>query len=425
MRVPSALFLFLACILLALNPALAQEPSGPAAKSADYTALADPDIPIDELSHRTVPMTKEELKPLALAWQQVVKSETEKISETKIRLRKDPEADAKEGYKEVASMVEARMEVLERFNLVVSAYEAKGGDPELVRDLRTYREAILFSETVLASPKAILVAILDWSTRRDGGIAVMINFGIALLAVLGLLAVARMAGAAARKWIGRVPTISKLLETFLVGLVFWLVLTLGILLVLAGLGVNIAPIFAMIGGASFILAFALQDTLGNLASGLMIMVNQPFDEGDYVEVGGVGGTVKSVSIVATTIATPDNQLIVIPNKNVWGNVITNVTASKVRRVDMVFGISYEDSIPDALAVMQRVVKSHPAILSKPEPTLRVHQLADSSVNFVCRPWVKSADYWDVYWDLTHQMKEAFDDAGISIPYPHRDVRIRR
>ncbi|MDK9557917.1 mechanosensitive ion channel family protein [Marinobacter sp. M216] len=369
-------------------------------------------------------MKKEELKPLALAWQDVVKAETEKISEKKISLRQDPDAVYREAYQEVASMVEARMATFERYTMVVDAFESKGGDPDLVKDFRTYRDSILFNETALASPRAIFLAILNWATRRDGGIAVLKDIGIVLLAFLALLAVARTVGAAARKWIGRVPTISKLLETFLVGVVFWLVLTMGLLLVLAGLGVNIAPIFAMIGGASFILAFALQDTLGNLASGLMIMINQPFDEGDYVQVGGVGGTVKSVSIVATTVATPDNQVIVIPNKNVWGNVITNVTASTTRRVDLVFGISYEDSIPEALEVMNRVVSNHPSILSDPEPVIRVHQLSESSVNFICRPWVKTEDYWAVYWDLTHQMKEAFDEAGISMPYPQRDVHIK-
>ncbi|MBZ2168153.1 mechanosensitive ion channel family protein [Marinobacter sp. F4216] len=417
-----ALLLSLVCMITLAAPVLAQEEG--AKSQAPNEDLASPQIAVEVLSHRLVPMTKDELKPLALAWRDIVQAETRSIAEKKVSVFEAPDEQRKEVNQEIARMTEARMPVLERYAMVVDAYERKGGDPELVADLRTYRDAIILDETSLASPKAIFLAIVDWATRMDGGIAVLKDMGIVILAAMGLLAVARTFSAAACKWIGRVPTISKLLETFLVGVVFWLVLTLGLLLVLAGLGVNIAPIFAMIGGASFILAFALQDTLGNLASGLMIMINQPFDEGDYVEVGGVGGTVKSVSIVATTIATPDNQIIVIPNKNVWGNVITNVTASKVRRVDLVFGISYKDSIPAALEVMERVVKNHPAILNKPQPTLRVHQLAESSVNVICRPWVKSADYWDVYWDLTHQMKEAFDDAGISIPYPQRDVHMK-
>ncbi|PKP64621.1 MAG: mechanosensitive ion channel family protein, partial [Alphaproteobacteria bacterium HGW-Alphaproteobacteria-8] len=205
---------------------------------------------------------------------------------------------------------------------------------------------------------------------------------------------------------------------------YWVVLSMGLLVVLSGLGIDISPVFALIGGASFILAFALQDTLGNLAAGLMIMINRPFDEGDYVDVGGVAGTVKSVSIVSTTVATPDNQVIIIPNSKVWGNVITNVTTSQTRRVDLVFGIAYEDSIEQAQEVLEQVVTAHPLVLRDPAPVVRVNELADSSVNFVVRPWVKGGDYWTVYWDLTRQVKEAFDVAGISIPYPQQQVHFR-
>ena len=154
------------------------------------------------------------------------------------------------------------------------------------------------------------------------------------------------------------------------------------------------------------------------------MIYRPFDEGDYVDVGGVSGTVKTVSIVATTVTTPDNQVIVIPNKNVWGNIITNVTASDTRRVDLVFGISYDDSIPDAIRVLEETVGAHPLVMKDPEPTIRVNELADSSVNLICRPWVKTSDYWNVYWDLMHQVKDRFDDVGISIPYPQQDVHVK-
>ena len=156
----------------------------------------------------------------------------------------------------------------------------------------------------------------------------------------------------------------------------------------------------------------------------MIMINRPFDEGDVVDLGGVVGKVKSVTIVATTIITPDNQIIVLPNRNVWGNLIKNMTANDTRRVDLIFGISYEDSIDDALEILKQVTKAHPAVLDDPEPVFKVHELADSSVNFICRPWVRTEDYWNVYWDLTQQMKKAFDEKGISIPFPQRDLNIK-
>ena len=206
-------------------------------------------------------------------------------------------------------------------------------------------------------------------------------------------------------------------------MIYWLTVTVGLMFVLSAIGVDITPLFAVVGGASFILAFALQDTLGNLASGLMIMINRPFDEGDYIDVGGVAGTVKNVSIVSTKVITPDNQVIVIPNSQVWGNVITNVTTSDTRRVDLVFGIGYEDDIEKASRVLEEVAAAHPLVLEDPEPVIRLHELADSSVNFVCRPWVRSADYWTVYWDLTRKVKERFDAESISIPYPQRDIHL--
>jgi small conductance mechanosensitive channel len=155
----------------------------------------------------------------------------------------------------------------------------------------------------------------------------------------------------------------------------------------------------------------------------MIMINRPFDEGDFVQVAGLGGTVKHVSIVSTTVTTPDNQVIVIPNSKVWGDVITNVTASDTRRVDLVFGIGYSDSIEQAQKVLEEVVTQHPLILKEPAPVIRVSELADSSVNFIVRPWTKTSDYWGVYWDLQRAVKEAFDANDISIPFPQTDMHL--
>jgi small conductance mechanosensitive channel len=424
MRFSRLLIASIVCVLISTGYATAQDTDGTSSVPSDTKVTVNTQVPVEELAFELIPLTKEELDPLARAWQDAAKAETRAISNAQINLLRNPDAASDAAYRDIAQMVEARAALFERYSMVVDALESKGGDTALVSDLNRYRDSIFFNETILASPRAIFFAFLEWATRLDGGLSIVMDFGIVLLAFLALLVVARLFRGFARKWIGRVPAISTLLETFLVGVVFWLVLTIGLLVVLASLGVNITPLFAMIGGASFILAFAFQDTLGNLASGLMIMINQPFDEGDYVLVGGVGGTVKSVSIVATTVTTGDNQVIVIPNKNVWGNVITNVNASDTRRVDLIFGIAYEDSISEALAILERVVAEHPATLDEPEPTIRMHQLADSSVNFICRPWVKTKDYWTVYWDLTQQMKEAFDAAGISIPYPQQDVHIK-
>jgi small conductance mechanosensitive channel len=415
--------LIVVCVLAFSVPSLAQAPEPKPSGPQPAAALTNPAIPLNELAHRLVPLTKDELDPLANAWLEIVRIKTEEIAESQVELLHDSSAATEEAYQEIAAMVEVRAGLFERLSMVVNALESKGGDEALVAELRAYRNSVISSETKLASPKAIAVAFFTWLMRADGGVAIAKDIGVVVLVFMVLIFVSKSVQVIFRRWIGRVPNISKLLQSFLVGAVYWMVLTVGVLVALAALGVNVTPLFAMIGGASFILAFAFQDTLGNLASGLMIMINRPFDEGDYVVVGGTGGTVRSVSIVATTVTTPDNQVIVIPNKSVWGNVITNVTASDTRRIDLVFGISYEDSISEALRVIEETVRAHALVLEDPEPVIRVHELADSSVNFICRPWTKTSDYWTVYWDLTHRMKEAFDAASITIPYPQQDVHV--
>jgi small conductance mechanosensitive channel len=202
-----------------------------------------------------------------------------------------------------------------------------------------------------------------------------------------------------------------------------LVLLLGLLFGLAQLGISVGPLLAGLGIAGFIVGFALQDTLGNFASGMLILLYRPYDVGDMIEAGGAFGKVSHMSLVNTTILTVDNQTLVLPNSKIWGDVIKNVTAQRERRIDLVFGIGYSDDIPKAEKVLNEIVESHGKILKDPEPVVRLHTLGESSVDFVVRPWVKTDDYWDVYWDITRAVKMRFDEEEISIPFPQRDVHI--
>ena len=197
----------------------------------------------------------------------------------------------------------------------------------------------------------------------------------------------------------------------------------GILVAVSTLGVQVGPLMAALGAGGFIIGFALQETLASFASGLMIMIYRPFDVADYVAVGGVEGTVQEMSLVSTTLLTLDNKVLIIPNKSVWGDTITNYTGRDLRRVDLVFGIGYGDDIPQAMAVLEEMASSHPLALKSPALTIEVLSLGDSSVNIGCRPWVKTADYWSVYWELTKDVKMRFDQEGISIPFPQRDVHM--
>lgn len=386
--------------------------------------LDDPSIPLEDLRLRLVPQTVDELTALAEAWRSNARDATLAVVERNLELREAGDDATEEQKAAYADLLEARGAIFEKYGAVVSSLEAKGGDPALIDSLRTYRTAISVEETAALEPQEILVNILAWLVSPEGGIEFALRVAIIIGSVLGLLIVAKVVRAWSRRVFRRVPNLSKLLQGFLAMVVYWLVIAVGLMIVLAAMGVNITPLFALLGGASFIVAFAMQDTLGNLAAGLMIMINRPFDEGDYVTVAGVGGTVQKVSVVSTTVTTPDNQFIVIPNSKVWGDVIINTTASDTRRVDLVFGIGYEDSIGEAQKTLEEVIGNHPKVLNEPAPVIRVNELGDSSVNFVARPWVRAEDYWDVYWDLTRQVKEAFDARGLTIPFPQTEMRIK-
>lgn len=202
-----------------------------------------------------------------------------------------------------------------------------------------------------------------------------------------------------------------------------LTMFIGILFALSQLGISLGPLLAGLGIAGFIIGFALQDSLANFASGMMILIYRPFDVGDFVEAGGVMGKVDRMSLVNTTFKTFDNQVLVVPNNMIWQTVIKNLTAQRTRRVDLTFGISYGDDIDKAKAILQDVVDNYEGILKTPEPNIRVGGLGESSVDLICRPWVRTDDYWDTYWDLTEIVKKRFDEEGITIPFPQRDVHM--
>lgn len=428
------LALLLLASLWASEPVLAQDqaPQPPAQTEAQADtqaapqdpafdpALTNPDTPPEIFDMLLLPLTRDELAALGADWQGIVRDQTEDLVEARVAaLTGGSEPDAAR----IDTITRTREALFNKYSSVIDQWEKKGGDAAEIETYRTYRRAIAIEEQRTASIPTLARQAWEWGIDREGGLHFVIQAGVIVGALLVLGIVAGTVRRLSRRWVGRIPNLSKLLQAFIVMLVYWITIAIGLMIVLSSLGIDITPVFALIGGASFIIAFAMQDTLGNLAAGLMIMINHPFDEGDYVDIGGVAGTVKSVSIVSTTVVTPDNQVIVVPNSKVWGNVITNVTASPTRRVDLTFGIGYGDSIEDAQRVLEQIVEAHPLILADPAPVIRVNALGASSVDFVCRPWVKGSDYWTVFWDLTRQVKLAFDENGISIPFPQTDMHI--
>jgi small conductance mechanosensitive channel len=215
--------------------------------------------------------------------------------------------------------------------------------------------------------------------------------------------------------------IDPLLINFASSIINALLLLFVFIAALDQLGVDTTSLVAIIGAAGLAVGLALQGSLQNFAAGVMLIVFRPFKIGDFVEAGGQAGVIEQISIFSTTMKSGDNKEIIVPNGQIYSGAITNVSAKETRRIDMVFGIGYDDDMLKAKEIMESILLSHELILAEPAPAVAVAELADSSVNFNVRPWVKSGDYWKVRSDLIEKIKLAFDEEGISIPYPQMDI----
>ncbi len=217
--------------------------------------------------------------------------------------------------------------------------------------------------------------------------------------------------------------LSRLMQQMIASIARSMTILWGLFIALSQFNVSVGPMLAGLGIAGFIIGFALQDSLSNFASGMMILFYKPFDVGDSVVAGGVRGKVSSMSLVNTTIRTFDNQSLIVPNNKIWQDVITNITDQHIRRIDMEFGITYDEDIERVETLLRDLLKEDPRVLKEPESRIMVGSFGDSSVNILCRPWVRTEDYWEVHWDLNKRVKQAFDREGITIPFPQRDVHL--
>lgn len=345
------------------------------------------------------------------------------IADKEIEVRNaEKGSDQTANQKNLSDSREEKSALLDRFMVVLNAYEMKGGDSA---DYRKYASAVSGLKVEMTDVGSTWSAISGWLTSKEGGakIPAQIARFLAIMIVFWFISV--ITGKVVGATLKRSPHFSDLMKRFVNRMVHRLILFIGLLIALGTLGVNVGAAVALIGGGAFVIAFALKDTLGNLANGIMLLIYQPFDVRDVVEIGGVVGSVESVNLVYTALRTGDNRKVLIPNKNVWGQVITNITGMTTRRVDLTFSIGYDDDIDKAKEILERIVTRHELVLEDPAPVVQLHELADSSVYFICRPWVNTSDYWAVHWAVTKAVKKEFDAAGISIPYPQRDVHVHQ
>lgn len=378
-------------------------------------------VPIAELELELQPLRVAEVEERVNKWIELLQREVRRRIRIDIALARNEESDQQsELARRSASQQEIVQAVVARTEAALRILQKRGGD---ITEYSRYIATATGQKLNLTDPGVLYAQAIAWMKSSDGGM----KLGLNIVKFLGLLLVfymlSRILGRAVRTAISRLPKASSLLKTFLVGTTQRVTLLIGLVIAVSALGVNVTPLVAAIGAAGLVIGLALQGTLSNFASGILILFYRPYDVGDFINGGGVSGKVESMNLVSTSILTPDNQVLIVPNNQVWNGVITNVTGRRTRRVDLVFGIGYGDDIAQAVAVLEETMSSHAKVLSDPAPVVKVHELGDNSVNLIARPWVNTTDYWDVYWDLMRTVKERFDAAGLNIPYPQRDLHI--
>lgn len=251
-------------------------------------------------------------------------------------------------------------------------------------------------------------------------------YGIKVLAAIVIFIVGRWIAKGFRKLVKNVMgrrNVDPTITGFVGNLTYVLLLTFFVVAALGQLGIQTTSFIAILGAAGLAIGLALQGSLANFAAGFLMIIFRPFKVGDYIEGAGTAGTVESIQIFTTLLKSPDNKTVIIPNAKLTADNIVNYTTKGTRRMDMVVGIGYDSDIDKAREILEELVTADDRILKDPAHKIAVVELADSSVNFVVRPWVNVSDYWDVWFDLTEKVKKRFDQAGISIPFPQRDVHV--
>ncbi|EGN74711.1 small-conductance mechanosensitive channel [Idiomarina sp. A28L] len=264
---------------------------------------------------------------------------------------------------------------------------------------------------------------MTWFAENQEAILLFAGkFVVALAIVIGGFVISRILTGGMKKRLHK-SKIDNAVVSFMAGIIRTIIIIASILMALSHVGVQTTSFIAILGAAGLAVGLALQGSLSNFASGVMIMIYRPFKSGDYVDAGGIAGTVERIELFITILKTPDNKIVMVPNSKITSSEITNFSQEPIRRVDMLIGVSYNADLKKTKEVLMEVISSDERMLTDPAPRVSVTALNDSSVDFIVRPWVKSEDYWPMYWDSMERIKNALDANGIGIPYPQMDVHL--
>lgn len=257
---------------------------------------------------------------------------------------------------------------------------------------------------------------------------VLLGYLIQFVAAIVIFYVGRMVAKGVKRLMEKAllsRSVDKAVVSFIASIVYAVILIATVLMALSQVGIQTTSFIAILGAAGLAVGLALQGSLANFASGILIILFRPFKSGDFIDAGGITGTVDKIEIFQTIMKSPDNKLVIVPNAQITGGAITNYSAEATRRVDLLIGIAYDADLRKAKDILNDILSQDPRVLKTPAPVVAVAALADSSVNIHVRPWVNSADYWGVYWDTLEKVKLTFDEQGIGIPFPQMDVHIKK
>jgi small conductance mechanosensitive channel len=266
----------------------------------------------------------------------------------------------------------------------------------------------------------------DWNDVLDMVQSTGVEFGINLVTAIVIFYFGRTVVGLMMRGLNKVmqaQDVDKTLQTFVSNFARMVLLTFVIIAAISAVGIQTTSFIAILGAAGLAIGLALQGSLANFASGVLIIMFRPYKVGDWVEAAGISGSVEEVQLLTTVLKTGDNKKVIVPNSQIMGSIITNYSANDLRRVDMVVGVSYDDDLDKVRNTLEQLVAADDRILDEPACTIAVSELADSSVNFVVRPWAKTTDYSGVKFDLTEAIKKRFDKEGISFPFPQRDIHL--
>ncbi|MGK7894552.1 MAG: mechanosensitive ion channel domain-containing protein [Xenococcus sp. (in: cyanobacteria)] len=379
-----------------------------------------------ELTEETVAETKDEIATLdteKIDDTQEIAQAQQKIEQTTEKLEAAIEDKSEIKTQLLLNLTEARDEqtaISDRYQVIINELEKKGGN---VEEQRQYLTAVGLIEVDVSDRQALWITVLGWLKSETGGIRWALNIskfaGIAVFSIIGSFVAANVT----QRSLSIIPNMSELLRGFLVGIVRQGTLVIGVLFALTALGISLGPLLAVFGGVSFVLAFALQNNLANLASGLMIMFYKPFDEGDEIKVDDLWGYVDSITIASTKIKGLSGEVISVPNDSIWNSNIINLTYSESRGFNGTIVVDIAQNLSQAKQVILEAIKSHPGVLAKPEPRTLIWELDGDSISIMFFGHIKTKEYWQVHEEVIELIQKAINQAGIAIDIPEQIIQI--